>query len=170
MKVRARKIVPRSIVSLLAALTLATGSAVVTAGSAAAAPVKLSQSEAASQLSAAGIPELQRGLHHPEQLDLHLAEPDQPGQHPRRDHPQERQRLRADHHRGHRGRPRRRHLQPLQRLQARLLQDQLPHNYITDNFTYIGLRSKCAEYRAASGNVYDDEGNHWDVTFYNCGC
>ena len=25
-------------------------------------------------------------------------------------------------------------------------------------------------YQAASGNVYADEGSHWDVTFYSCGC
>jgi hypothetical protein len=43
-------------------------------------------------------------------------------------------------------------------------------SYITTNFTYIGLRGDGApQYRSAAGNVYADEGNHWDVTFYNCG-
>jgi hypothetical protein len=43
-------------------------------------------------------------------------------------------------------------------------------SYITRNFTYIGLRGDGApQYRSGAGNVYADEGNHWDVTFYNCG-
>ena len=38
-------------------------------------------------------------------------------------------------------------------------------------YAYIGLRGDGAPmYRAASGNVYADEGSHWDVTFYTCGC
>ncbi|WP_436496742.1 hypothetical protein [Actinokineospora sp. HUAS TT18] len=39
-------------------------------------------------------------------------------------------------------------------------------NYIHNNFTYIGG----SKWRAASGNIYYDEVNHWDVTFYSCGC
>ena len=27
-----------------------------------------------------------------------------------------------------------------------------------------------AQYQAASGNIYADEGNHWDVLYYTCGC
>ncbi|MFJ3143244.1 hypothetical protein ACIPJM_12435 [Streptomyces halstedii] len=43
-------------------------------------------------------------------------------------------------------------------------------NYIKSAFTYIGLRGDgAAQYKSASGNVYADEGNHWDVTYYNCG-
>ena len=43
--------------------------------------------------------------------------------------------------------------------------------WIHGTYTYIGLRGDGApQYRAASGNVYADEGNHWDVTFYTCGC
>jgi hypothetical protein len=43
--------------------------------------------------------------------------------------------------------------------------------WIHGTYTYIGLRGDGAPmYRAASGNVYADEGNHWDVTFYSCGC
>ena len=43
--------------------------------------------------------------------------------------------------------------------------------WIHSTYTYIGLRGDGAPmYRAASGNVYADEGNHWDVTFYTCGC
>lgn len=38
-------------------------------------------------------------------------------------------------------------------------------NYITGTFTSIGGN----KWRAASGNVYFKESNHWDVTFYNCG-
>jgi hypothetical protein len=44
-------------------------------------------------------------------------------------------------------------------------------SWIHGTYTYIGLRSDGAPmYEAASGNVYADEGNHWDVTFYSCGC
>ena len=39
-----------------------------------------------------------------------------------------------------------------------------------NNFTYIGLRGDgYPQYRSGAGNVYADEGSHWDVTFYNCG-
>ena len=38
-------------------------------------------------------------------------------------------------------------------------------------WTSSGVRSDGAPmYEAASGNVYADEGNRWDVTFYTCGC
>ena len=44
-------------------------------------------------------------------------------------------------------------------------------SWIHGTYTYIGLRGDGAPmYRAASGNVYADEGNHWDVTYYSCGC
>lgn len=44
-------------------------------------------------------------------------------------------------------------------------------SWIHTTYTYIGQRSDgAAQYRAASGNVYADEGNHWDVTYYSCGC
>jgi hypothetical protein len=44
-------------------------------------------------------------------------------------------------------------------------------SWIHSTYTYTGLRSDgAAMYEAASGNVYADEGNHWDVTFYSCGC
>jgi hypothetical protein len=44
-------------------------------------------------------------------------------------------------------------------------------SWIHGTYTYIGLRSDGAPmYQAGSGNVYADEGNHWDVTFYTCGC
>ena len=42
--------------------------------------------------------------------------------------------------------------------------------YIKNNFTYIGLRGDGApQYKSGSGNIYADEGNHWDVLYYNCG-
>ena len=44
-------------------------------------------------------------------------------------------------------------------------------SWVRSTHTYIGQRSDgAAQYRAASGNVYADEGNHWDVTYYACGC
>lgn len=39
------------------------------------------------------------------------------------------------------------------------------NNYITGNFTSIGGN----KWRSGSGNIYFREGNHWDVTYYNCG-
>lgn len=44
-------------------------------------------------------------------------------------------------------------------------------SWVTGTYTYVGQRSDgAAMYEAASGNVYADEGNHWDVLFYTCGC
>jgi hypothetical protein len=43
-------------------------------------------------------------------------------------------------------------------------------NYIRNSFTYIGVRGDGAPmWRSGSGNIYADEGNHWDVLYYNCG-
>ncbi|MER8115811.1 hypothetical protein GTY81_18230 [Streptomyces sp. SID8366] len=43
-------------------------------------------------------------------------------------------------------------------------------NYIKNNFTYSGLRGDgYPMWTAASGNVYADEGSHWDALYYNCG-
>ncbi|MFF8833696.1 hypothetical protein [Streptomyces sp. NPDC015131] len=43
--------------------------------------------------------------------------------------------------------------------------------YITSTFTRIGNRpgDNAPQWRSGSGNVYADEGNHWDVTYSNCG-
>ncbi|MGW7350606.1 hypothetical protein [Streptomyces sp. NPDC054784] len=38
-------------------------------------------------------------------------------------------------------------------------------NYITGTFTSIGG----SKWQSGSGNVYYREGNHWDVTYHNCG-
>ena len=44
-------------------------------------------------------------------------------------------------------------------------------SYITSHYAYIGLRGDgYPQYQAASGNVYVNEGNHWDITYYTCGC
>ncbi|GAA1625556.1 hypothetical protein GCM10009744_11740 [Kribbella alba] len=43
-------------------------------------------------------------------------------------------------------------------------------NYIHNNFTRIANRGDgAAQWQAASGNIYADEGSHWDITYYNCG-
>ncbi|GGV10663.1 hypothetical protein GCM10010260_56440 [Streptomyces filipinensis] len=43
-------------------------------------------------------------------------------------------------------------------------------SYIKNNFTYIGLRGDgYPQWRSGSGNIYADEGNHWDALYYNCG-
>ncbi|MFH9723980.1 peptidoglycan-binding protein [Streptomyces sp. NPDC017254] len=41
--------------------------------------------------------------------------------------------------------------------------------YVTGTFPYTGTRSSdhAKLYTAPSGNIYADEGNHWDVTFLN---
>jgi hypothetical protein len=39
--------------------------------------------------------------------------------------------------------------------------------YVKNSFTYIGLRGDgYPQWQAASGNLYCDEGSHWDVTVY----
>lgn len=44
-------------------------------------------------------------------------------------------------------------------------------SWIQGTYTYIGQRSDgAAQYQAASGNIYADEGSHWDVLYYTCGC
>lgn len=44
-------------------------------------------------------------------------------------------------------------------------------NYIKNSFTRIANRGDgYPQWRAASGNIYCDEGNHWDITYYSCGC
>jgi len=44
-------------------------------------------------------------------------------------------------------------------------------NYITSHYSYIGPRGDgYPMYQAASGNRYVNEGNHWDITYYTCGC
>lgn len=43
-------------------------------------------------------------------------------------------------------------------------------NYVHTYFTYIGLRADGYRmWKSGSGNVYTDEGSHWDVVYYNCG-
>ncbi|MCP2323697.1 hypothetical protein HDA40_002204 [Hamadaea flava] len=45
------------------------------------------------------------------------------------------------------------------------------NNYITSTYTYVGYISGWGyQYRAPSGNLYTDEGNHWDILYYTCGC
>ena len=40
-------------------------------------------------------------------------------------------------------------------------------SYVKNSFTYIGLRGDgYPQWQAASGNLYCDEGNHWDITVY----
>ncbi|GCD90545.1 hypothetical protein [Nocardioides sp. LS1] len=44
-------------------------------------------------------------------------------------------------------------------------------SWVHNTYTSIGLRGDGApQYQAASGNIYADEGSHWDVTYYTCGC
>ena len=44
-------------------------------------------------------------------------------------------------------------------------------NWITSRYTYIGLRGDGAPmYQSPAGNVYAKESSHWDITYYSCGC
>ena len=43
-------------------------------------------------------------------------------------------------------------------------------NYIRNTFTRIADRGDgAAQWRSGAGNIYADEGSHWDITYYNCG-
>ena len=43
-------------------------------------------------------------------------------------------------------------------------------NYIHNTFTRIADRGDgAAQWRSGAGNIYADEGSHWDITYYNCG-
>ncbi|HEX5598549.1 MAG TPA: hypothetical protein VFX61_21400 [Micromonosporaceae bacterium] len=45
------------------------------------------------------------------------------------------------------------------------------YNYISRYYTYVGYISGWGyQWRAPSGNLYTDEGNHWDILYYTCGC
>ena len=44
-------------------------------------------------------------------------------------------------------------------------------NWIRSAYTYAGLRGDgYPMYKAPSGNVYTNEGSHWDILYYTCGC
>ncbi|KAF2162760.1 hypothetical protein M409DRAFT_58155 [Zasmidium cellare ATCC 36951] len=41
------------------------------------------------------------------------------------------------------------------------------NNYVTNSFTRIGNRGDgYPQWQSAAGNIYCDEGNHWDVLYY----
>jgi len=44
-------------------------------------------------------------------------------------------------------------------------------DYVTRHYTYVGyLAGFGYQYRAPSGNRYTQEGDHWDIVYYTCGC
>ncbi len=44
-------------------------------------------------------------------------------------------------------------------------------NYITSHYAYAGIRGDgAAMYKSPSGNIYARESSHWDITYYTCGC
>ncbi|WP_027344838.1 hypothetical protein [Hamadaea tsunoensis] len=44
-------------------------------------------------------------------------------------------------------------------------------SYIQNSYTYVGYISGWGyQWKAPSGNLYTDEGSHWDITYYTCGC
>jgi hypothetical protein len=43
--------------------------------------------------------------------------------------------------------------------------------YVAKWFSKVGeVAGVGTQYRAKSGNLYTNEGHHWDILFYNCGC
>ena len=43
-------------------------------------------------------------------------------------------------------------------------------NYVRTRFTYVGYIAGWGhQWRSGSGNLYTDEGGHWDILVYNCG-
>ncbi|WP_427895954.1 hypothetical protein ACQHIV_18635 [Kribbella sp. GL6] len=43
-------------------------------------------------------------------------------------------------------------------------------NYIHNTFTRIADRGDgYPQWKSGAGNIYADEGSHWDITYYNCG-
>ncbi|GAA2812828.1 hypothetical protein [Kribbella solani] len=43
-------------------------------------------------------------------------------------------------------------------------------NYIRNTFTRIADRGDGAQqWKSGAGNIYANEGNHWDITYFNCG-
>ena len=42
--------------------------------------------------------------------------------------------------------------------------------YIARQFGRVGAVGWGEQWRARSGNVYTNEGRHWDIVFYTCGC
>jgi hypothetical protein len=42
--------------------------------------------------------------------------------------------------------------------------------YVTRRFGRVGQVGWGEQWRARSGNLYTNEGRHWDVVFYTCGC
>ncbi len=45
------------------------------------------------------------------------------------------------------------------------------NGYIHSAFTKIGNRGDgYPQWKAGSGNIYCDEGSHWDIVYYTCGC
>ncbi|WP_353650376.1 hypothetical protein ABLG96_05465 [Nakamurella sp. A5-74] len=161
------RIVPRALFGAISALIIATGSVVVTAGSASAAPAKLSQSQASSQLGAAGIRVTSSGgcttrsnssctslsqvnaatiqgavtLKNASGCALTVTGGTEVG-HASGTY---------SHYNGY-------------KLDFAITS--CLTNYITGNFTSIGG----SKWKAGSGNIYYSESNHWDVTFYSCGC
>ena len=43
-------------------------------------------------------------------------------------------------------------------------------SYIKNTYAYVGYISGWGyQWQSPSGNLYTDEGGHWDITYYNCG-
>ncbi len=41
--------------------------------------------------------------------------------------------------------------------------------YIRNGFRYLGHVGWGHQYKSPAGNIYTDEGDHWDILYYNCG-
>jgi hypothetical protein len=43
--------------------------------------------------------------------------------------------------------------------------------YVQGRFAYLGLQEGWGhQFKASSGNLYTNEGQHWDIVYYTCGC
>lgn len=44
-------------------------------------------------------------------------------------------------------------------------------NYIKGHYSHVGVIPGWGDqWKAPSGNLYTDEGTHWDILYYTCGC
>ncbi len=102
---------------------------------------------------------------------MHVLRADQPGVRQRHQDLQVDQRLRHHHHRRHQTGHASGTYSHWNGYKIDTPVTTCTTNYITSHYTYSGVRGDGATlYTAPSGNVYAKEGNHWDITYYVCGC
>ena len=154
---------------VLLAVLAALAATLLGPASPASAVTKLTDAQAASQLSAVRHhPHVERRLHQPRRQHVHVVRADQPVDRLAASRPTSRVSGCAvnitggtevghasgtySHYNGYK---------------VDIARSTCNDNYITSHYAYIGLRGDgYPQYQAASGNVYVNEGNHWDITYY----